>query len=84
MIFSLAGVPPLIGFFPKWVVIQEIVSQGLIFVLSIFLLMASVNFYIYNRLIYSINLLILTKNDLMGKRYFYYFNFIFPLIFLTF
>jgi len=84
MIFSLAGIPPLLGFFPKWLVLLEMINQEMILILLLYLIMASLNFYIYNRLIYVINMMVTIKKDLIEKNYFYYLNFVFPIIFLIF
>jgi len=52
LILSLAGIPPLIGFIPKWIVLtntqQKIKS---IIILSIIVVIASIRFFIYIRLI---------------------------------
>jgi len=49
MLSSLAGVPPLLGFLPKWQIATESVKQGLIVVATALLLMTAITFYIYLR-----------------------------------
>lgn len=49
-LLSLGGLPPFTGFVPKWVVMQEIVSQGLYFPFVFLLSMALVTLYYYLRI----------------------------------
>nr|YP_009164826.1 NADH dehydrogenase subunit 2 [Tityus serrulatus]AKU46802.1 NADH dehydrogenase subunit 2 [Tityus serrulatus] len=49
---SMGGFPPMLGFFPKWVVINILLWKSMI--LAVFLIFASlVNLYFYSRLFYS-------------------------------
>ena len=46
----LAGLPPLIGFFPKWILVREIVSANMLIPATLLLTATSINFYIYLRI----------------------------------
>lgn len=50
-LLSLGGLPPFTGFIPKWVVIQEMVSQSLFFPLLFLLRISLVTLYYYLRVI---------------------------------
>nr|BBG74423.1 NADH dehydrogenase subunit 2 [Polyipnus polli] len=56
VLLSLAGLPPLSGFMPKWLVINEMVKQGLQLPATIAALSALLSLYYYLRLCYSITL----------------------------
>jgi len=49
MLRSLAGVPPLLGFLPKWQIATESVKQGLIAVATVLLVLTAITLYIYLR-----------------------------------
>jgi len=51
MLRSLAGIPPLLGFLPKWQIATESVKQDLIVVAAILLTLTAITFYIYLRTI---------------------------------
>lgn len=61
-IISLAGIPPLLGFFPKWIAILN--SPNINILLSLLILSSLVNIYIYIKLIFP---LVLTKNNFNKK-----------------
>nr|YP_009564033.1 NADH dehydrogenase subunit 2 [Ombrastacoides huonensis]QAX91383.1 NADH dehydrogenase subunit 2 [Ombrastacoides huonensis] len=52
-LYSLGGLPPLSGFVPKWIIIQEMINCGSIFALLILLLSSLVTLYFYTRLTLS-------------------------------
>nr|YP_002970967.1 NADH dehydrogenase subunit 2 [Nerthra indica]ACJ69456.1 NADH dehydrogenase subunit 2 [Nerthra indica] len=72
LFLSLGGLPPFIGFFPKWIVIQSLINKNLYFMLMIMILSALITLYYYIRimsanflLFYSINkwnILLMNKN----------------------
>lgn len=65
LFLSLGGVPPLTGFFPKWIIISLLDSFSLLF----FLLVGSlINLYYYLNVCFSI--FICRESRLMGKRRF--------------
>nr|YP_009387944.1 NADH dehydrogenase subunit 2 [Opisthopterus tardoore]BAX73570.1 NADH dehydrogenase subunit 2 [Opisthopterus tardoore]BBF17026.1 NADH dehydrogenase subunit 2 [Opisthopterus tardoore] len=55
-LLSLGGLPPLTGFMPKWLILQEITNQGLITTATIMALSALLSLYFYLRLTYAMTL----------------------------
>nr|WPM97851.1 NADH dehydrogenase subunit 2 [Argyropelecus aculeatus] len=56
VLLSLGGLPPLTGFLPKWLIINEIVEQGLSVVATVTALSALLSLYYYLRLCYAVAL----------------------------
>nr|ADY86043.1 NADH dehydrogenase subunit 2 [Corcyra cephalonica] len=50
---SLGGLPPFIGFFPKWIMINSMMSNNLFFTTFIFIMMSLIMLFFYIRIIYS-------------------------------
>nr|YP_009114337.1 NADH dehydrogenase subunit 2 [Ariadne ariadne]AHL17239.1 NADH dehydrogenase subunit 2 [Ariadne ariadne] len=51
--FSLGGLPPFLGFFPKWIIINYLINNNLL-ILSFFFIMSSlIILFVYIRIIYS-------------------------------
>lgn len=65
IICSLAGLPPIMGFIPKWIFIKEIRILNLNFLILFILLISSINIYIYLRIFISI---LLKKKLLKTKK----------------
>nr|BAP00756.1 NADH dehydrogenase subunit 2 [Eutropiichthys vacha] len=57
-LLSLGGLPPLTGFMPKWLILQELAAQGLPLTATIMALSALLSLYFYLRLCYSMALTI--------------------------
>nr|BAU45885.1 NADH dehydrogenase subunit 2 [Cobitis minamorii tokaiensis] len=55
-LLSLGGLPPLTGFIPKWLILQELTKQGLPLTATIMALSALLSLYFYLRLCYAIAL----------------------------
>nr|AIG22877.1 NADH dehydrogenase subunit 2 [Antechinomys laniger] len=55
-LLSLGGLPPLTGFMPKWLILQELISNGNITVATIMALSALLNLFFYMRIIYASSL----------------------------
>nr|UMB50659.1 NADH dehydrogenase subunit 2 [Chiloglanis sp. 'Mansha'] len=55
-LLSLGGLPPLTGFMPKWLILQELTMQGLPLIATIMALSALLSLYFYLRLCYSMTL----------------------------
>nr|YP_010175525.1 NADH dehydrogenase subunit 2 [Dasyatis pastinaca]QSL98669.1 NADH dehydrogenase subunit 2 [Dasyatis pastinaca] len=55
-LLSLGGLPPLTGFMPKWLIIQEMTKQNLFIPVTIMALTALLSLFFYLRLCYSITL----------------------------
>nr|AHY87030.1 NADH dehydrogenase subunit 2 [Culicicapa ceylonensis] len=51
-LLSLAGLPPLTGFLPKWLIIQELTKQGMAPAATIISLLSLLSLYFYLRLAY--------------------------------
>nr|YP_005087756.1 NADH dehydrogenase subunit 2 [Sprattus muelleri]BAL43896.1 NADH dehydrogenase subunit 2 [Sprattus muelleri] len=56
ILLSLGGLPPLTGFMPKWLILQEVTSQGFIPTATIMALSALLSLYFYLRLTYAMSL----------------------------
>ena len=56
-LLSLGGLPPFIGFIPKWIMIQALASSSIIFILLILLVSRLMTLYFYLRLFIPIILL---------------------------
>ncbi len=51
LMFSMAGIPPLVGFWAKWFVIKEIVAAGYIWLAAIAVLFSVIGAYYYLRIV---------------------------------
>nr|QXT45643.1 NADH dehydrogenase subunit 2 [Idaea simplicior] len=50
---SLGGLPPFIGFFPKWIIINFLMLNNYYFLIFIFIMMSLIILFFYIRIIYS-------------------------------
>nr|YP_010443135.1 NADH dehydrogenase subunit 2 [Propithecus candidus]AII99097.1 NADH dehydrogenase subunit 2 [Propithecus diadema]UTE81890.1 NADH dehydrogenase subunit 2 [Propithecus candidus]UTE81903.1 NADH dehydrogenase subunit 2 [Propithecus candidus]UTE81916.1 NADH dehydrogenase subunit 2 [Propithecus candidus]UTE82007.1 NADH dehydrogenase subunit 2 [Propithecus diadema] len=67
-LLSLGGLPPLTGFLPKWVIVQELTKNNNITMATIMVITALLNLYFYMRLIYSTSLTMFpTSNNMKMK-----------------
>nr|YP_007517311.1 NADH dehydrogenase subunit 2 [Equus zebra]AFQ41415.1 NADH dehydrogenase subunit 2 [Equus zebra] len=55
-LLSMGGLPPLSGFMPKWMIIQELTKNNSIILPTLMAIMALLNLYFYMRLTYSTSL----------------------------
>nr|YP_006883551.1 NADH dehydrogenase subunit 2 [Equus zebra hartmannae]AFQ41507.1 NADH dehydrogenase subunit 2 [Equus zebra]AFQ41520.1 NADH dehydrogenase subunit 2 [Equus zebra hartmannae] len=55
-LLSMGGLPPLSGFMPKWMIIQELTKNSSIILPTLMAIMALLNLYFYMRLTYSTSL----------------------------
>nr|AQR57331.1 NADH dehydrogenase subunit 2 [Astatotilapia stappersii]AQR57332.1 NADH dehydrogenase subunit 2 [Astatotilapia stappersii]AQR57333.1 NADH dehydrogenase subunit 2 [Astatotilapia stappersii] len=62
ILLSLGGLPPLTGFMPKWLIIQELTKQGLAPTATLAALSALLSLYFYLRLSYAMALTIPPNN----------------------
>nr|AAW83849.1 NADH dehydrogenase subunit 2 [Mephitis mephitis] len=53
LMLSIGGLPPLSGFMPKWMIIQELTKNDLIILPTFLAMTALLNLYFYTRLAYS-------------------------------
>nr|YP_009685752.1 NADH dehydrogenase subunit 2 [Fundulopanchax sjostedti]QDU91988.1 NADH dehydrogenase subunit 2 [Fundulopanchax sjostedti] len=56
ILLSLGGLPPLTGFLPKWMILQELTKQHLMLTATVAALSALISLYFYLRLSYTIAL----------------------------
>nr|AAT78296.1 NADH dehydrogenase subunit 2 [Anolis sagrei]AAT78297.1 NADH dehydrogenase subunit 2 [Anolis sagrei] len=56
LLLSLGGLPPLTGFMPKWLILEELVAQNLIPTATVMALSALLSLFFYLRLAYSTTL----------------------------
>nr|AII99333.1 NADH dehydrogenase subunit 2 [Anopheles cruzii]AND46676.1 NADH dehydrogenase subunit 2 [Anopheles cruzii]AND46715.1 NADH dehydrogenase subunit 2 [Anopheles cruzii]QEE94255.1 NADH dehydrogenase subunit 2 [Anopheles cruzii] len=64
---SLGGLPPFLGFLPKWLVIQNLINMNQLFILTISVCLTLITLYFYLRLSYSIFMLNFQKNSWLLK-----------------
>nr|ARJ37243.1 NADH dehydrogenase subunit 2 [Terapon jarbua] len=65
ILLSLGGLPPLTGFMPKWLILQELTKQDLALTATLAALSALLSLYFYLRLSYAATLTI-SPNNLAG------------------
>nr|BBH37409.1 NADH dehydrogenase subunit 2 [Bostrychus sinensis]BBH37422.1 NADH dehydrogenase subunit 2 [Bostrychus sinensis] len=65
VLLSLGGLPPLTGFMPKWLILQELTKQSLPLTATLAALTALLSLYFYLRLSYAMTLT-LSPNSLAG------------------
>nr|YP_010159280.1 NADH dehydrogenase subunit 2 [Paragnetina indentata]QRG31730.1 NADH dehydrogenase subunit 2 [Paragnetina indentata] len=52
-LLSLGGLPPFLGFLPKWIIIQNLTSSGMIFIVTVMVTMTLITLFYYLRLGFS-------------------------------
>nr|UQJ75092.1 NADH dehydrogenase subunit 2 [Comatermes perfectus] len=52
-LLSLGGLPPFIGFLPKWIVIQMLITNNMSFIMTMMVMMSLATLYYYLRVCYS-------------------------------
>lgn len=70
-LLSLGGLPPFLGFFPKWLIIDILINLNIFFLLIIIINFTLITLYFYLRISYSAFLL---NHNEINWRYNYYFN----------
>nr|YP_009373267.1 NADH dehydrogenase subunit 2 [Graphium leechi]AOW43547.1 NADH dehydrogenase subunit 2 [Graphium leechi] len=50
---SLGGLPPFLGFFPKWIIINFLINNNMNLISFVFIMMSLIMLFIYIRIIYS-------------------------------
>nr|ART33141.1 NADH dehydrogenase subunit 2 [Stephanorhinus cf. kirchbergensis PH-2017] len=66
---SLGGLPPLSGFMPKWMIIQELTKNNSIILPTSMAIMALLNLYFYMRLTYSTSLTMFPSTNNMKMKW---------------
>nr|AYM84960.1 NADH dehydrogenase subunit 2 [Ommatolampis quadrimaculata] len=62
-LLSLGGLPPFIGFLPKWIVIQSMIENKLTFIMMIMVVLTTITLYYYMRISFSVLILSNTNNS---------------------
>nr|YP_010321637.1 NADH dehydrogenase subunit 2 [Chironomus nipponensis]UKO31630.1 NADH dehydrogenase subunit 2 [Chironomus nipponensis]UZS77077.1 NADH dehydrogenase subunit 2 [Chironomus nipponensis] len=70
-LLSLGGLPPFLGFFPKWLVIDLLMNLNMFFLLILMINLTLITLYFYLRISYSAFLL---NHNEMNWNFTYYFN----------
>ncbi|YP_007625550.1 NADH dehydrogenase subunit 2 (mitochondrion) [Octodon degus] len=73
-LLSLGGLPPLTGFAPKWITIQEMVKNNNITISIIMTMMALLSLYFYMRLTYSTTLTLFPSTNSSKFKWFFHNN----------
>nr|CCK73163.1 ND2 [Graphiurus kelleni] len=68
-LMSLGGLPPLTGFLPKWIIIQELIKNNAIIVALPMTVLALLNLYFYTRLIYTTSLTLFPSSNNMKMKW---------------
>nr|YP_009312283.1 NADH dehydrogenase subunit 2 [Osteochilus pentalineatus]BAV71680.1 NADH dehydrogenase subunit 2 [Osteochilus pentalineatus] len=63
VLLSLGGLPPLTGFLPKWLILQELAKQDLPVIATVMALTALISLYFYLRLCYAMTLTIFPNTN---------------------
>nr|YP_004891289.1 NADH dehydrogenase subunit 2 [Equus hemionus]ADI75194.1 NADH dehydrogenase subunit 2 [Equus hemionus] len=66
---SMGGLPPLSGFMPKWMIIQELTKNNSIILPTLMAIMALLNLYFYMRLTYSTSLTMFPSTNNMKMKW---------------
>nr|AXS66171.1 NADH dehydrogenase subunit 2 [Curculionoidea sp. 31 KM-2017] len=66
-LFSLGGLPPFMGFFPKWLVINLLVQTKLIFMATMTILFSLISLFFYIRVCFSTLMLFCSNSSISTK-----------------
>nr|AXQ37032.1 NADH dehydrogenase subunit 2 [Panthera pardus] len=69
LMMSLGGLPPLSGFIPKWMIIQELTKNEMIMMPTLLAMTALLNLYFYMRLAYTTALTMFPSNNCMKMKW---------------
>nr|YP_009268204.1 NADH dehydrogenase subunit 2 [Calliptamus abbreviatus]ANN35897.1 NADH dehydrogenase subunit 2 [Calliptamus abbreviatus] len=62
-LLSLGGLPPFLGFLPKWIVMQSLVENNLTALMTIMVVLTTITLYYYMRISFSALILSYTENS---------------------
>nr|YP_002456424.1 NADH dehydrogenase subunit 2 [Phlaeoba albonema]ABY60864.1 NADH dehydrogenase subunit 2 [Phlaeoba albonema] len=62
-LLSLGGLPPFLGFLPKWIVIQLLIENNLTALMTIMVILTTITLYYYMRISFSALILSYTENS---------------------
>nr|UOU85084.1 NADH dehydrogenase subunit 2 [Anabolia nervosa] len=68
-LLSLSGLPPLLGFLPKWMVINLMINNSLILITFIMIMMSLINMYFYLRITYTYFMLNFLENKFYSTQF---------------
>nr|ARH54468.1 NADH dehydrogenase subunit 2 [Melasis buprestoides] len=60
--FSFMGVPPFLGFFPKWLIIQTMISENLFMITTIMVTMTLIMIFVYMRILLTSLIMVTNKS----------------------
>nr|AUN44040.1 NADH dehydrogenase subunit 2 [Pseudostegana sp. 1792] len=82
---SLGGLPPFLGFMPKWLMIQQLINNNQLFLLTIMIFTALITLFFYLRICYSTFMLNYYENNWMYEKKMNYFmlNFFYLMSFIS-
>lgn len=63
ILLSIGGLPPLTGFLPKWLIINELLKNNSLILATIMAIIALINLFFYTRIIYSTSLTTFPTNN---------------------
>nr|YP_009646898.1 NADH dehydrogenase subunit 2 [Conepatus chinga]QCX31728.1 NADH dehydrogenase subunit 2 [Conepatus chinga] len=69
LMLSIGGLPPLSGFMPKWMIIQELTKNDLIMMPTLMAMAALLNLYFYMRLMYTTTLTMFPSSNNMKMKW---------------
>nr|YP_010036989.1 NADH dehydrogenase subunit 2 [Fossa fossana]AAN84571.1 NADH dehydrogenase subunit 2 [Fossa fossana]QQW47531.1 NADH dehydrogenase subunit 2 [Fossa fossana] len=69
LMLSLGGLPPLSGFIPKWMIIQELTKNEMIIMPTLLAITALLNLYFYMRLTYATTLTMFPSTNSMKMKW---------------
>nr|YP_009250298.1 NADH dehydrogenase subunit 2 [Panchlora nivea]AMW91053.1 NADH dehydrogenase subunit 2 [Panchlora nivea] len=62
-LLSLGGLPPFLGFLPKWMVIQSMINNSSILIMSVMVILSLITLYYYLRISYSAFIILSYENS---------------------
>nr|QNJ59966.1 NADH dehydrogenase subunit 2 [Chortophaga viridifasciata] len=62
-LLSLGGLPPMLGFLPKWIVIQSLIDNNMTILMTMMVMLTMITLYYYMRISFSAFILSYTENS---------------------
>nr|YP_010759060.1 NADH dehydrogenase subunit 2 [Oedipoda miniata]WEX31970.1 NADH dehydrogenase subunit 2 [Oedipoda miniata] len=66
-LLSMGGLPPMMGFLPKWIVIQSLINNNMTAMMVLMVMFTTITLYYYMRISFSAMILSNTENSWMTK-----------------
>jgi len=79
-LLSLGGLPPFLGFLPKWLIIESLVSINILFLITIIVCLTLITLFFYIRICYSAFLLNHNENNWSFNNFYFTKNYYWCLI----